>query len=105
MHKLSAVFLDRGDRCDPVESGQKPLCQLMALPFTVYRAIRAHDMYRMAQEDAGHRPPGRDFFRRAVDAGTIRESRATRVCGARPLHKKFTTPGYRTGRGDSAEGI
>jgi len=92
MHKLSAVFLDRGDRCDPVESlldvrridhlpartsstmirgalnGQKPLCELMALPFTVYRAIRAHDMYRMAQEDAGHRPPGRDFFRRAADA-------------------------------------
>jgi nicotinic acid mononucleotide adenylyltransferase len=88
-HRLSAVFLDRGDRCAPVESfldvrwidhlpmrtsstrirgalsGHEPLCELLALPFTAYCAICAHGIYRMEEEDAGRWPSECDIFRRA----------------------------------------
>jgi nicotinic acid mononucleotide adenylyltransferase len=91
-HRLSAVFLDRGDRCGPVEtfldvrwidglpvrassttirgalSGQEPLCELVALPFTAYCAICAQGTYRMQQEDKGRPLSECDFFRAVSDA-------------------------------------
>lgn len=90
-HRLSAVFLDRGDRCAPVESfldvrwighlpvrtsstmirgalsGHEPLCELAALPFTAYCTICAHGIYRMEEEIAGHWPSECDFFRPAEE--------------------------------------
>jgi nicotinic acid mononucleotide adenylyltransferase len=87
-HRLSVVFLDRGDRCEPVESfldvrwidhlpvrtsskvirgalsGQEPLCELAALPFTAYCTICDHGMYRTGEEDMGRRPSECDEFRR-----------------------------------------
>jgi nicotinic acid mononucleotide adenylyltransferase len=73
-HKLSVVFLDRGDECEPVESfldvrwvdhlpvkasstrirdalsGQMPLCELVALPFSAYCMICAQGTYRMHRQ-------------------------------------------------------
>jgi nicotinic acid mononucleotide adenylyltransferase len=90
-HRLSAVFLDRADRCAPVESfldvrwierlpvqtsstmirgalsGHAPLCELAALPFTAYCTICAHGTYRMVDEDAHRWPSECDFFRRAEE--------------------------------------
>jgi len=90
-HKLSAVFLDRGDHREPVEtfldvrwmdhlpvrasstairdalSGQQALCELVALPFTAYCAICEQGTYRMQQEDAGRRLLECDFFRAVGD--------------------------------------
>jgi nicotinic acid mononucleotide adenylyltransferase len=73
IHRLSAVFLDRGERSAPIESfldvrwidelplrtsstmirgaltGHQPLCELIALPFTAYRTICIHGMYRIEE--------------------------------------------------------
>jgi hypothetical protein len=94
-HRLSAVFLDRGDRCAPVEScldvrwidhlpvrtsstmirgalsGHEPLCELAGLPFTAYCTICAHGMYRMEEEDAGRWPSECDFFRCAEETDHV----------------------------------
>ncbi len=79
--RLSAVFLDRGEDGEPVESfldirwldalplntsstrirdalgGQEPLCELTALPFTAYCTICAHGMYRMIDDRTGSGVP------------------------------------------------
>jgi nicotinic acid mononucleotide adenylyltransferase len=91
VHGLSAIFLDRGNPVDPIESdldirwikglplqssstkirgalnGSEPLCELAALPFSAYCAICAHGMY----------PLSADCVRPAVQALLLRELEAS----------------------------
>jgi nicotinic acid mononucleotide adenylyltransferase len=87
VHFLSVVFLDRGDHSESVESfldvrwieqmplktsstrirgalsGQEPLCELAALPFTAYCALCAHDTYQM-QKKSKDRPAAKCAYAR-----------------------------------------
>jgi nicotinic acid mononucleotide adenylyltransferase len=77
VHRLSVVFLDRGERRQPVESfldvrwieqlplntsstrirgalgGRESLCELAALPFTAYCALCTHGAYQLRQDRGG----------------------------------------------------
>ncbi len=94
VHSLSAIFLDRGDRVDPVESdldigwitdlplqssstkirgalnGSEPLCELAALPFSAYCAICTRGMYRMPADC--NQPSDREFSMREKEASMRR---------------------------------
>jgi nicotinic acid mononucleotide adenylyltransferase len=85
LHRLSAVFLDRGDGSESVESfldvrwipqsplktsstrirgalgGREPLRELAALPFTAYCAICVHSTYRRGEENRSAWPAQRDL--------------------------------------------
>jgi hypothetical protein len=93
LHRLSAVFLDRGDCSESVESfldirwiaqlplkasstrircalgGREPLYELTALPFTAYCAICVHGEYRMGEQNLGSWPARRDLVCSADQAG------------------------------------
>jgi hypothetical protein len=93
LHRLTAVFLDRGDRIEQVESfldvrwinrlplkasstrirgalgGREPLCELIALPFTAYCAIGVHGEYRIRAANGGGWPSRPDLVCGADQAG------------------------------------